>query len=515
MNTNGHKLTDTMVTALMSATFNPSARGDGMGAYVVMTCHGRTRKALHDRGLMTGHYYLTRKGVETLAEMAGNEVDMYGYAWEGDIIIRAVVIEGDEPNTWAPDFSADGAQECYFGCGVTPVAVFVDYVGHTEGLCGSHRERIEGQTYDVPAASQTDAESVCTATDDNPDCLHCERVAMDAVDMRESVQELMSAQRETESMTIQTVNVVQAWAGSNGMNHYHAPGCRDIEREGKRWGIRAEHGNMGRYEFSFSSVADIIEHEYSDCNNGDAWDMIHHANDDYDGLKIMSCLRDSLPMGEIQNYPVLFVGGKWTLGDMPLDSEPCTVCEVYGNVADNSTDIDGKHVCGYCVDSGRSFATLESHDLTFYVETEGKGKVYECAYCGSIDTRANFATSGCEGDYRPDDDSDAGFVETDSTDDYAIVSRLTTGAGFHTVEDSRNATPAHTVATGTTHHTTDTDGNTWERFDHVLSVGDVVKIIGEQGVYEVHCLIPGLPVVYVLGTTGEPFPVPATDVYVL
>lgn len=504
------KLTKAQTAALLSATFNPSARGDGMGAYVVMTCHGRTRKSLHDMGLMTGHYYLTRKGVETLAEMAGNEVDMYGYAWEGDIIIRAVPtveIQGDEPNTWAPDFSAVGARECYFGCGVTPVAVFVDYVGRTEGLCDSHRDRVEGQTYDIPATAHTDAESVCTATTDNPDCLHCERVAMDTVDMRESVQELMNAQRETESMTIQTVNVVQAHMGMNGMNHYHAPGCRDIEREAKRHNARKD---MGVYEFPFSSVAAIIEHEYSDCNNGDAYDMVSHANDTFDGLKIMSCLRDSLPMGDIQGHPLTRSGERWMLAEIPLDSERCTVCEVFGNVADNSTDIDGKHVCGYCVDNGRSFATLNTHSLTFYVETEGMGTKYNCSSCGSIATRSEFAQFECDNEIE-----DAGFVETDSVDDYAIVSRLSTGAGFHTVADSVSATPAAPVSTGTTHHTMDENGAQWERFDHVLSVCDVVKVVGRQGVYEVHCLIPGLPVVYVLGTQGEPFPVPATDVYAL
>lgn len=519
------KLTDKQSAALLTATFNPNARGDGMGAYVIHTLHHITRKSLHTKGLMSGHYYLTREGVEMLASLAGNEVDMYGYAWEGDIIVKAVPtveIQGDDPSMWSPDFSAMGARECYFGCGVTPVAVFVDYVGRTEGVCVAHRERIEGRTYELPTVDaverEMDAESVCTATTDNPDCLHCERVAMDAVDMRESVQELKNAMEESsmELPAIPTVNVVQAHMGMNGMNHYHAPGCRDIARESKRHNARKD---MGVYEFPFSSVAAIIEHEYSDCNNGDAHDMVSHANDDFDGLKIMACL--SLPLGDIQGYPLMFTGGRWMLGDMPLDSERCTVCEVYGNVSENSTDVDGKHVCGYCVDNGRTVATLETHSLTFYVETERAGIKYECTSCRSIDTRANFAEFVCEGAESPihnafeSDDSDAGFVETDSVDDYAIVSRLSTGAGFHTVTDSVSATPETVVSTGTTHHTMDTDGTQWTRFDHVLSVGDVVKVVGMQGVYEVHCLIPGLPVVYVLGTQGEPFPVPATNVYAL
>lgn len=483
------KLTAKQTDALLSATYNPNARGDGMGAYVIMNVHHITRKSLHSKGLMYGHYYLTRKGTEVLATLAGNVVDMYGQEWAGnegaEYIIRSVVtVEGGEPNTWAPEFDAPGASECYFGCGSPVVAVFVDYVGRTEGLCGSHRDRVEGQTYDVPATPENGSQGVQEVS------------TMDA---------------------IPTVNVVQAHMGMNGMNHYHAPGCRDIAREAKRHNARE---GMGVYEFPFSSVAAIIEHEYSDCNNGDAHDMVSHANDDFDGLKIMSCLRDSLPLGEIQGMPVEFKGGRWMLGSI-LDEKRCDICEVHGSVSPNSIDVDGKHVCGYCVDMGRTLDNLNSHALVFYVETEGMGTKYECTNCRSIDTRGNFAEWQCEGDESPihnafkDDDTDAGFVETDSTDDYAIVSRLTTGAGFHTVEDSRNATPAHTVTTGTTHHTTDTDGNTWERFDHVLSAGDVVKIIGEQGVYEVHCLIPGLPVVYVLGTQGEPFPVPASKVYAL
>lgn len=320
--------------------------------------------------------------------------------------------------------------------------------------------------------------------------------------------------------TIETVNVVQAHMGMNGMNHYHAPGCRDIEREARRHNARK---NMGVYEFPFSSVAAIIEHEYSDCNNGDAHDMVSHANDTFDGLKIMGCLRDSLPLGDIQGYPLMFTGARWMLGDMPLDAELCTICEVHGNVSENSTDIDGKHVCGYCVDNGRSTASLESHSLHLYGETEGAGVKYECGNCYSISTRGGFAEFTCDSEIE-----DAGFVETDSTDDYGTMDTplspgqsvtLTDGSVrtrlLHTVADSVSAVPSESVSTGTTHHTMDTEGNAWTRFDHVLTVGDVVKVVGSQGVYEVHCLIPGLPVVYVLGTQGEPFPVSAESVYAL
>ncbi len=395
-----------------------------------------------------------------------------------------VEIQGDAPESWAPDFTAQGASECYFGCGASPVVVFVTHVGVTEGLCDAHRDRVEGATYELPTVTPEERQ-------------------MDA----ESVKE------ESSMTTVDTVNVVQAHMGMNGMNHYHAPGCRDIARESRRHNARK---NMGVYEFPFSSVAAIIEHEYSDCNNGDAQDMIAHANDDYDGLKIMSCLRDALPMGAIQGMPVEFKGGKWTLGSAPLDSERCAVCEVFGNVAENSTDIDGKHVCGYCVDNGRTASALESHSLTFFVETE-TGTKYECAYCRSIDTRANFAEFVCEGNESPihnafkdDETEDAGFVETDSVDDYSIVSRLTSTTGINIVKEE-------STSTGTTHHTMDAHGGQWTRFEHVLSVGDIVRST-ESGrtLYEVYALIPGLPVVYVDPCDGrEPFPMGATTLYAL
>lgn len=521
------KLTGKQTEALLSATYNPNARGDGMGAYVIMSVHHITRKSLHDKGLMYGHYYLTRKGTEVLAALSGNEVDMYGMEWRedshGEYIAPAPVVsvQGEyvEPTTMV-DLDGNVIPYDAFGSMAIQEARARIENGGCVGLCAVGTGCAHCDEQYGPEASQTDAESVSPAMVDTltPNgkatfAYYANNGMSDidafrkAADMCGTVEKETQEESSMETQTVATVNVVQAYMGSNGMNHYHAPGCRDIEREAKRHGARK---GMGVYEFPFSSVAAIIEHEYSDCNDGNAFDMVAHANDDFDGLKIMSCLRDSLPMGDIEGMPVEFKGGRWTLGDAPLDSERCTVCEVFGNVADNSTDIDGKHVCGYCVDNGRTFATLDTHSLTFYVETEGAGTKYECADCGSIDTRARFAEYVCEGDQE-----DAGFVETDSTDDYAIVSRLSTGAGFHTVEESRTATPESATVTGTTHHTLDSEGKTWERFEHVLSVGDVVKVVGSQGVYEVHCLIPGLPVVYVLGTQGEPFPVPATDVYAL
>lgn len=505
-----YKLSASMVTAIegMSYSEHEAKREDHTGYRTHADIHPRTRKALHERGIMHGHYYLTREGVNILAALAGNVVDAAMMSAPG------VEIQGEEPCNWEPEFNAPGAAECYFGCGRDVVAVFVDYVGRTEGLCATHRDRVDGQTYDVPATPQTDAESL-SVDDLTPNgrvtYAYYANNGMDdatalrkAADMCGTVEK--ETQEETEEMTsIPTVNVVQAHMGMNGMNHYHAPGCRDIEREAKRHNARKD---MGVYEFPFSSVAAIIEHEYSDCNNGDAYDMIAHANDDFDGLKIMSCLRDSLPLGDIQGMPVEFTGGRWTLETAPLDSERCTVCETFGNVAENSTDVDGKHVCGYCVDSHRTLANLSSHSLMFYVETESGGVKHSCGDCGSIATRGEFAQFKC------DHETDAGFVETEGPwiDPECGCERF---ANPSEVPCPDHAELVPTVSTGTTHHSVDSQGGEWVRFDHVLTVGDVVKITGSQGVYEVHALIPGLPVVYVLGTTGEPFPVGATTLYAL
>lgn len=430
------KITSAQIIALRSAEMQDD------GSYILPTAKAQTLAALARIGVVTGPRSLTVQGVSVMHTVSHVDV----IASKGHTVYLSDAPESLEMFTLGDESKGDenGAQTDAQSVSEGVVTVQGEYVEPTT-MVDLDGNVIPYDAFGSMAIQEARARienggcvGLCAI---GTGCAHCDEQYGPEASQTD-------AESVSEFVTFPTVNVVQAWAGSNGMNHYHAPGCRDIEREGKRWGIRAEHGNMGRYEFSFSSVADIIEHEYSDCNEGDAHAMVSHANDDFDGLKIMSCLRDSLPLGAIQGMPVEFKGGRWTLGNAPLDSERCTVCEVYGNVADNSTDIDGKHVCGYCVDNGRTVETMESHSLTFYVETEGKGKVYECAYCGSIDTRANFATSGCEGDYRPDDDSDAGFVETESMNDYAIVSRLTTGAGFHTVtEDDKDAGFVETMIT--------------------------------------------------------------------
>ena len=461
-----HKLSAGMVEALTSAQFNPNAHGPNKGAYTLMSnVHPRTRKALHDRGMMHGHYYLTREGVITLTALVGNTLDMSGYEWDGDMIIPAapsVTVEGGEPNTWAPEFDAPGASECYFGCGSPVVAVFVDYVGRTEGLCAAHRDRVEGQTYDVPVSAETDAQSVSEVQEENTMDSHVIIPGVNALDMGERSYNRFVGIGESQGVpgSLFTYGLATAISLAPGMN-----GTGKVN-------IPCEFGDVITVRTSLGDKRYVVQ------------DNRYSAT------------------GPRKGDPILT--------PYTTDDAKCYVCQTHGDNSLPGQNIDGEWVCGFCVANECSPRTLDTHSLTFYVETERAGTKYECGNCGCIDTRSNFARYECAGETL-----DAGFVETDSQDDYAIVSRLTTGAGFHTVEESESATPAHTVTTGTTTHTLDTNGEQWTHFDHVLNLCDVVKVVGMQGVYEVHCLIPGLPVVYVLGTQGEPFPVDASKVYAL
>jgi hypothetical protein len=452
-----HKLSPGMVDALTGAAFREHATGNGEAGYVIHDMHPRTRKALHDRGLMYGHYYLTRTGVEVLAAIAGNVVDTRGYEWDGNILRVAayvetyaqdtVTVEGGEPNTWAPDFDAQGAAECYFGCGRDVVAVFMDYVGRTEGLCEGHRDRVEGETYELPTMpvvdAETDAQSVSETTEDDSMTDNTTVIipGTHALDMGDRSYNRFVAVGESASVpgSLFTYGLATAISKAPGMN-----GTGKLN-------IPCEFGDVITVRTSLGDVRYVVE------------DNRYSATGPRKGDPILTRYES--------------------------DDVRCYVCQTHGDNSLKGENIDGEWVCGYCVASNRTPANLNSHSLVFYVETEKAGVKYSCeGNCGSISNRGFFGEFACERD-----DSDAGFVETDSVEDVSLS----------------------TIPTGTTHHSVDSHGGEWVRFDHVLSVGDVVKIIGSQGVYEVHALIPGLPVVYVLGTTGEPFPVGATKLYAL
>jgi hypothetical protein len=464
-----HKLSPGMVDALTGAAFREHATGNGEAGYVIHDMHPRTRKALHDRGLMYGHYYLTRTGVEVLATLAGNVVDTRGYEWDGNILRVAayvetyaqdtVTVEGGEPNTWAPDFDAQGAAECYFGCGRDVVAVFMDYVGRTEGLCGSHRDRVEGMTYDVPATPENGSQNVQEETQD----MSAETVVIpgvNALDMGERSYNRFVGIGESSSVpgSMFTYGLATAISKAPGMN-----GTGKVN-------IPCEFGDVITVRTSLGDIRYVVsDNRYS-------------------------------ATGPRKGDPILT--------RYESDDVRCYVCTTHGDNSMPGKNVDGEWVCGYCVANNRTPANLDSHNLSFYVETENAGTKYECGDCGSIDTHANFAEFPCESD-------DAGFVETESADDYAIGTMDTPLAPGESVTLADGSIRTRVNYTGTTHHSVDSHGGEWTRFDHVLTVGDVVKITGMQGVYEVHALIPGLPVAYVLGTTGEPFPVGATKLYAL
>jgi len=440
-----HKLSQGMVDALTRASFREHATGNGEAGYVIHDMHPRTRKALHDRGLMYGHYYLTREGVSILAALTGNKVDA-----------PSVEIQ-DMPSE--PEFDAPGAAECYFGCGSAVVAVFVDYVGRTEGLCATHRDRVEGETYSVPATPENGSQ--------------------DAQEDDSMIEEFAPMDRTGDGITsVMTVAVIQNTPGMAGVTHYHAPGCRDIQREMRKYGQRPSDA----FENGFDSVAEILEFEFGDIASDNAesntpewWSEIFYnaTGDAHGGVKIMPCL--DIPNGETSDgSPIIRDGHFYRAGFKrsqesqdaarkaiaehnvnTCDERECVTCwaKFTSECQENHT---GNTVCNACEsvsieydESARKFPCVMVGGVIIH-----KG---ECAQAHGV----NGPVCSLESD---DETEDAGFVETESVDDYATVSALTTGAGFHTVEDSRNATPEANVTTG------------------------------RPGT------IPGLPVVYVLGT---------------
>lgn len=481
-----HKLSTGMVDALTGASFREHATGNGEAGYVIHDMHPRTRKALHDRGLMYGHYYLTRTGVEVLATLAGNVVDTRGYEWDGNILRVAayvetyaqdtVTVQGGEPNTWAPDFDAQGARECYFTsrkCVGPVVAVFVDYVGRTEGVCEGHRDRVEGETYELPTVDVETAEN--------------------GSESQEETEESMT----TEAVKIETVCVVQNTPGMWGESHYHAPGCRDIEREMRRYGQKHDDA----YRFAFASVADIINHEDggrgSDNhieNTPEWWEEITlNASEE---IRIMSCLRDSIPAGvTTQGAPIIVKGGYIQgVGEAP------EIQEVPREKSEKEISIE---------------RAAERFPIGSHVQVkDGEPRKRVGAHSGLVTGHTVSTYRSNNDDARPWYIPAVIIERGDGSKRVILVGDLEFYSDASLIP---GAAPAHveTQSTGTTHHSTDAEGKEWVRFEHVLSVGDVVKIIGSQGVYEVHALIPGLPVVYVLGTTGEPFPVGATKLYAL
>lgn len=478
------KLTDTMVTALLSATFNPNATGHGEGGYVVHEMHGRTRKALHDRGLMTGHYYLTRKGVEALAELSGNTVDLSGYAWDGDKLIASpeslVIVDDYAERT---TMIIDGVEMPY-----EPFAHmgYQEYLSRTAdngcvGLCEAEKGCEHCDTQYGRTTPETDAESLCTATVDNPDCVHCEGVVMDEMDARDNVAEFWQAMKEVQEekavtefvpmdrtgdgiTSVMTVMVIQNTPGMAGVTHYHAPECRDIQREMKRWGQRPSDA----FENGFETVAELLEFEcgdqasdHAEANTPEWWsEIFHNATPDggIGGVKIMPCL--DIPNGVTSDgSPIIRTGDFYRAGFKRAE------------VTEDKGAPNEAYASHYRAKGSEGMATTPL-DIVAYAneaETDGSGRFPCVKVSGKVTHKGE--CSEAKGINGP----------------------------CCSLEDDVTETPAK-----------------WVSYDHTLTVGDVVKSTENKGLFTVYALIPGLPVVYVDAHDGEmPFPVPASKVYAL
>jgi hypothetical protein len=191
-----------------------------------------------------------------------------------------------------------------------------------------------------------------------------ERVVFDDVDHAACPTDSLTGQCVHDNDTVTpdkfpTVCVVQERAGMSGMMHYHAPQCLDVRREMGRFGASLGHG---AYAAEFSSVADIITHEYADVENGELDSMIMHANDDFDGLKIMPCL--SIPNGELEGFDVVKINGEWKL----TDKVRCVECGVHGDGSMTPRETERGHLCGYCAAQPESDAGfVETIDTMEYL----------------------------------------------------------------------------------------------------------------------------------------------------
>lgn len=303
--------------------------------------------------------------------------------WEHTAPVATVTVQGEEPSEWAPEFDRPEASECYFGCGVKPVAVFVDPVGVTNGLCASHASRVEGEgvkvhTIPVPAA-QTDADSLSGA-----------------VEMVRAIQ----------NGAVMVAGVIQDRPGNVGVTHYHAAACADVAREMKRWG----QSESDVIRFPFSSVAEIIEFEFSDVENGNWADMMSHATD---AIRIMPCL-SSLPAGRTDNGPLVTQGGLFREGFDRPNLCTWTNGEKHCEAGEYLGEFDGKSLYGSVVlPEGKSMCDFHSdemnQDTAGFPNVPDKGSAYDRGL-----TLAEVMEAGKE------DDTDAGFVETLVTKEYHL-----------------------------------------------------------------------------------------------
>jgi hypothetical protein len=273
-------------------------------------------------------------------------------------------IQGEDPSQWAPMFESPRASECFFGCGMPTVAVFVNTVGITEGLCMRHRTHLEDmdiKTYDIPANVLDGVQSV-----------------VEHIASLMPISEAFKAQSATESPSegIPTVCVMQNTPGMAGPSHYHAPGCRDIMREMKRFGQTS----ADVIERSFADVAAILVFEDGGRGSDHApeftpewWSVVmYNASEE---VSIMPCL--SIPAGRVGNSPLVTSGNFFRAGfDLPSIER----------VAEIRTEIDA-HTCdepGYVICATKAAELWESSRPKFPCYGEN-GKAVHISPCAQAD----------------------------------------------------------------------------------------------------------------------------------
>lgn len=315
-----------------------------------------------------------------------------------------VEIQGADGFDMTPDMSALTG-ECYKGCGRPVTGMFCDYVGRTEGVCDFDRDSLGDHITVTPVDPSIWGGASDTGT--------------------------------------AVVGVVQNTPGMSGATHYHAPGCRDITREMRRYG----QSERDALEFTFNSVAEILTFEYGDIASDNAeentpeWWANILDNAQYDrsmeyggmGVKIMPCL--SIPMGtDNDGNPLQDKGSFYCFGFRAPSPEK--VAEIQAEIAACEC---GEYDCLYCDTNARE------HN----VNTCDTRECVTCARALHIMCREGHTGEPCkaceayvsEGPlsiFRPvtsmvdapeNDDTDAGFVETMVTKEYelSVIVDETTG----------------------------------------------------------------------------------------
>jgi hypothetical protein len=240
---------------------------------------------------------------------------------------------------------------CYWGCESTITGAFCDYVGRTEGVCDEHAYRVTTAITPIVDPFVSD----------------------------EPVSDTLALVRAVVSGAVPTACVIQNMSGNTGVSHYHAAACGDVKREAKRWG-QTESDVM---YFPFTSVAEILVHEFSDIasddnevNSRDWWaSMMFNANvGEYGGIRIMPCL--SLPGGTTsEGRPIITDGKNYRAGALPVVEEHKTftqTCATCGEVKaiDGPWSVSAWKCEGCAADDGGFVETMvtKEYDLSVIVD---------------------------------------------------------------------------------------------------------------------------------------------------